>query len=317
MDTPLSPSQLPPRVTGRYATIDRFLPVAVGRPCVWPSIRVVSRDELVAYLGTMSPREIGIPKERFICLDPRISKSARTRGESYPTQFWPHFCRLWETALVNPTSRKSTLHELYRSLGPVTAAGVHHNYESLEAVCRATKWFRALTTVASLVTRQDFPGLLRVLLEPSSNSRSGCCFSAVIPGVAGTEELTLSLGMPGDVGHDSALRQLLQQDSASLLRRAELGVVAAVTARLAQIALWPVEHKSRFYWGFHPVGALDAAFLDWFFQWSQADSKVCCEACGKPLRGKRRRWCSDPCRERMYKREQRRKKGFAMRTGTA
>jgi hypothetical protein len=57
-------------------------------------------------------------------------------------------------------------------------------------------------------------------------------------------------------------------------------------------------------WAFEAKGAVEAAFLQWFFtEFSQIQPNMCAaDDCSNLVPADRSRWCSERCRERMKKR---------------
>ena len=106
------------------------------------------------------------------------------------------------------------------------------------------------------------------------------------------------------------------QDDEKLLSGTWKAITFAATEYLNMITLTPVvqdfsdTRSPRVAWGFQVAGAMDAAFLQWFFrEFWKVEFDVCAASdCANLVPEGRRKWCSETCREREKKREDRRPK---------
>ncbi|KAF1084856.1 hypothetical protein SPSYN_02026 [Sporotomaculum syntrophicum] len=106
------------------------------------------------------------------------------------------------------------------------------------------------------------------------------------------------------------------QNDDQLLAATWQAIIEAVTDGLRPIALVPTTDRSPskkaplILWGFQADGALQAAFLQWFFQEIAHMNITTCESndCNNIVLPPREKFCSDRCRQREKKRRQRENK---------
>jgi hypothetical protein len=292
---------------------DKLLPVITWGPDAWPFIQVGGSGVMRRLLRKDAIEGLGVENEEYVCPDPLALPSVDTRRNPYAPGLWRIFVSRCSKDYDSPAERRLSLMPLYRAHGPVTGFGASNGYESLEAVRVAGLWLQALTRLESLLSRRDIRGLWELCAEVESRSIEGKYFSACIPGSDGPERLEIPFA-PETRGPSVAWLDATPEQNAAMFKEARHAVSTAAASRLARIKT-PIEYRSRFYWGFEVGGVLDAAFLDWFFEWRSIKDNRRCEACGEPVPPGRRKWCTDRCRERMYKREQRRNKDYGPRLG--
>jgi hypothetical protein len=117
---------------------------------------------------------------------------------------------------------------------------------------------------------------------------------------------------PHDTDHTSPVpRYFAPQDDALLLEGTWRAITETAAIYLDSVRLVPLAQdfsNNRFpkvAWTFRAEGAVEAAFLQWFFtEFSQIQPTICAAGdCTNLVPHDRRKWCSDRCRERVKKRK--------------
>jgi hypothetical protein len=284
----------------RPSYVELSVPVVGNGPSAWPTIEVVSRDQLRARQSAPL-RDALVRNERFI----RLAKTGgddepRARGDIYPQDFWRELVTQWIGAFERPLENEQALHDFYRDYGPVTAWGVRAGYESVEAARLAVEWLRKLCLVDDAIEGRDRDAL-RVWSRGLHNIRgTAYFFRAAIPGIRGQERLDIAI--PDAQEQRGSLKSLALQDYADPLVRFGQALIVAGAGRLAEMLAADVTTMGR-QWIFEPKGALNGAFLQWY---ARKHSRTgTCLGCREPVPPGREIWCSDRCRERVYKQRQR------------
>lgn len=270
----------------------------------WPSPSVMKR-------GFDSPTQnqalvaIGTDNEHFVCSGPARDETG-VAAVDYPPSFWRSLLDDgWAARFEAPLENRMAIEGFYRLYGPLTEAGAAYGCESLEAARLVIEWLRHLELLAGWLTAERYVKLIEYLGQLREGSESYVLFAAEIPGIPNPERLSISLSVTDPTSCASS----------ELASAGWTGILEAVSGRLACTPLVPV--KSEFtpgrqpfvVWGFRPRAGIDVAFLQWFFERLGYDGDLPrCEGCGNPVLPPRENWCSDRCRERVYKRRQRERK---------
>lgn len=106
------------------------------------------------------------------------------------------------------------------------------------------------------------------------------------------------------------------QNEAELYYATWQAVIQAVEHELARIHLTPIRRDyddarhPQLHWGFAVEGALQEAFLDWFFRvFAPLKVRTCAASdCSNPVLAPRRTYCSPECRNRQKQRDHRERK---------
>lgn len=299
-----------PHITGGVSRFDWILPIVVGDLVPWLSTQVGDAELVGKLLGRDDIRGVGVEGELFVCLDPLVIAGTKVQPKKPSTGFWQSFVSACINITQDPVAHRQSLAKMYNAFGPVTAFGAANGYESLEAVHRAAVWLQQLGRLATAMARRDSVELWQTALEASRKGRAHKLVSLGIPGVDHTELLEIPFPAVGSTKVNGKDLALALGDDNELMRRAELAVVTAVSERIGGTRMRPVEYRNEYCMAFEPRSILDVAFFDWLFGWRRSVAGVRCEGCGRLLPEHRRKWCSDRCRERVYKRAQRSKKSF-------
>lgn len=259
---------------------------------------------------------MGADGELFVRVAHQIDwGDALPNEKEYPPGFWRELVERWLGIFMEPKRNVAPISNFYGMYGAVTAFGEENWYESAEAARLSIEWLSSLVKVVWWLKTEKY-GPLGDFFRDSTKKEDPAInyFSARIPGTEGYEYLELSFAPHLDL-KTGKTRFVQPRNDEELSAETWRAVTEAAWTRLEKITLAPVladfgkKKDATILWGFNAQGAMNAAFLQFFFEELAHVNLPKCVGCGKPIDTPGRyRWCGDPCREKYYKRWQREKK---------
>jgi hypothetical protein len=280
-------------------------------PRPWPSMWILEETQFDQKVS-----KVGVPGERFASLTDDYDPFGLAWEDAYPERFWRMLVDDWALLFAEPWKNRAAIGNFYGMYGPLTAFGCENGYESLEAARLGIQWLRELAQLAKWVKDERYGPLWELFKSITWNTSPIYYFMASIPGFDWNERFSIPFykRSGGERGPDITPDPKSDAELASEIWGA---VKHAVWERFQYIPLAPVRsdfHRPKepvFLWGFEAKGALNAAFLQWFFEELANVSVNTCAApdCDNIVPAGRERWCSTTCRNRVYKQQQRAKEG--------
>lgn len=280
--------------------------IAYG-PTSWPEVDFLTSQEVAEREGAEAEAEgVGVVGERFARVANHIHwTDSLPDADAYPPRFWRELLEDWSEVFRNPRN-EGGIGNFYERYGPVTAFGVEKWYESLEAARLAIEWLDGMANFVRWLKNETYGPLWDWFQTPIEKRDGTDYFAACIPGSEGSERLAISF-MASIVRGE--VRYVHPRNEEELASSAWNAVMHAAWDRLVTIRLAPVfsdfskRKDPTILWGFEAHGALNAAFLQFFFEeLAHVHLKKCyADDCTNLLPPNRRKWCSPTCRERVKK----------------
>lgn len=283
-------------------------------PTLWPDVQFLDVEQLPEHEKNEFGG-VGIPGERFVRVAPLVEwTESLPCAESYPARFWRELVEEWRPLFQEPGRYQPGITNFYAMYGGVTAFGVENWYESLEAARLAIEWLATVANFVRLLKNGAYGFLRQWFDKPVSGQDPVYYFHETIPGIDGPERLSFYY-TPSLVLGRQEVNYIQPRDDEELASRAWTAVMDAAWDRLQKITLSPVladfskRTDATILWGFEPQGALNAAFLQFFFEeLSHVNLPKCgADDCRNLVPPGRRKWCSERCRDRVKKQKKRKR----------
>lgn len=246
-----------------------------------------------------------------------------------PTLNNPHFWKKVRQLYFDFEDKNwQAIRNFYFGYGKILSARFHkRDKEYISDIIGRLNWFRALTVMVEWAKSGKLAPLREMFGEPRESKHLQIIYFVnmkkvtfpILPDDPPQQEIQPISGLPTIRylpkfdPRRSKMVWVTPQNDTELLAATWEAVTEAMTDMLQSILLFPdnKEHNTPRHplitWGFLADGALQAAFLQWFFQEIAYINVTNCAAdgCNNIVLPPRERFCSEKCRQREKKRRQR------------